>query len=194
MKVAIGFFGITRSLRFTIDSINKQIFDVFKTNDIDYEVFIHTYHLDSYTNKRTNEDYKNIDNSEYKLLNAHYIQIDNQDEIKKQLNLEQYRTHKDPWKTQYNAVDNFILGSYSKFKLTKMIENTNNQYDYIIFMRPDCYYTHTFKLNFFNNVSDSSVVIPKFSSWGKYCINDRFSITNMKTYKIYGLLKYIIYL
>ena len=110
----------------------------------------------------------------------------NQDEIKKQLDLKKYRSRPDPWKTNYNSVDNYILGCYSKFQLTKMIEKTNNNYDYIIFMRPDCCYKEKFKLDFLNGIDDNSIVIPKFASWGKYKVNDRFSITNMSTYKIYG--------
>jgi len=55
MKVAIGFFGITRSLKYSIESINKNIFDVFKENNIEYDIFIHTYFLKSYDNKRANE-------------------------------------------------------------------------------------------------------------------------------------------
>ena len=186
MRVAIGFFGITRSLKYTIGSINKNIFDVFNTNNIDYDVFMHTYYLDSYANKRTGEKYENIDNNEYKLLNADYLEIDNQDEIKTQLDLKKYRTHPDPWKTNYNSVDNYILACYSKFQLTKMIEKTKNDYDYILFMRPDCLYTYVLQLKFLKQATDSNIVIPNFSGWGKYCLNDRFAITNMKTYKIYG--------
>ena len=53
-------------------------------------------------------------------------------------------------------------------------------------MRPDCSYEQIFKLEFLNGVNNNSIVIPKFSSWGKYKVNDRFSITNMSTYQIYG--------
>ena len=65
MKIAIGFFGITRSLKYTIDSINKNFFDVFKSNNIDYDIFIHSYILKSYKNNRTGEkitDSTKIDN------------------------------------------------------------------------------------------------------------------------------------
>ena len=143
----------------------------------------------SYKNIRTGETYVDntmIDNDEYKLLNPKYYKIDNQDDIKKKLDLPKYRTHGDPWNTNFNSLDNYILGSYSRNELTNMIENTKNKYDYILFLRPDCLYLDKFDLNYLNLVNDYSIVIPDFHLYGKYNINDRFAITNSKTYKIYG--------
>ena len=188
MKIAIGFFGITRSLKYTINYIKENIFNIFKLNNIEYDIFIHTYFLTNYKNIRTKENINDekIDNKEYKLLNADYIEIDNQEEIKKKLNLKLYRTYRDPWNTNYNSVDNFILGNYSKFKLTNMIENTNINYDYILYIRPDCFYYNKFNIKYLNKVNNNTIVIPNIHCHGRYNINDRFAITNKKTYKIYG--------
>ena len=41
-----------------------------------------------------------------------------------------------------------------------MIEKTNNNYDYIIFIRPDCCYKQKLKLDFLNGIDDNSIVIP----------------------------------
>ena len=188
MLIAIGFFGITRSLKHTIKSINEKVFDTFKEKNIEYHIFIHTFHLTTYKNIRTGEivNDSDIDNEEYKLLNAHYIEIDNQEEIKQNINMSLYRTHKDPWNTQYNSVDNFILAQYSKLKLTKMIEETKNNYKYILFMRPDCLYLDKFRIEWFDLIDDHSIVIPNFHLDNITKFNDRFSITNLNTYKIYG--------
>jgi hypothetical protein len=188
MKVAIGFFGITRSLKYTIASIKENILDVLKLNNIDYDIFVHTFFLTKYKNIRTVENIKDtdIDNEEYKLLNANYIQIDDQERIKEQINISLYRTHPDPWNTNYNSVDNFILGQYSKLMLTNLIEKQQFNYDYILFMRPDCLYTQKFQIDFLNHINNNTIVIPDFHLFSKYKFNDRFSITNTNTYKIYG--------
>lgn len=188
MKICLGFFGITRSLKHTIESINNNILDVLKLNNIEYDIYLHTYYLNSYSNKRHNEivNTTDIDNSEYKLLNADYIEIDHQDTIKKKINLSSYRTHPDPWYSDYNSVDNFILGQYSKLRLTNMIEKSKINYDYILFMRPDCLYLDKLPIDFFNLVNDNSIIIPNFHLFGTIPFNDRFCISNMKTYKIYG--------
>ena len=53
MKVVVGFFGITRSLKYTIESINENIFNILKINNIEYDIYIHTYYLTNYKNIRT---------------------------------------------------------------------------------------------------------------------------------------------
>lgn len=189
MRIALGFFGITRSLKYVIASIKENILNVLHLSNIDYDIFVHTYYLSTdFVNNRTKErvDIKNIDNEEYKLLNANYLQVDDQETIKKNINLLQYRTHMDPWYSNYNSVDNFILAQYSKLMLTNMIEKSNNNYDYILFLRPDCLYLNKFDVNFLKSANDHTLCIPNFHLFGPYNFNDRFCIATMKTYKLYG--------
>jgi len=197
MKIGLAFFGITRSLKYTIKYIKLNILDILTRNNIEYDIFIHTYKLNSYKNIRTNEFINNIDNDEYKLLNAKYIQIDDQDEIKEKINLPLYRTNADPWETDYNSVDNFILAQYSKSQLVNMIEKSNIIYDYIIFLRPDVLYVNKFDIDFLKKITDNSICIPNFHLYNfkndDIKFNDRFCITNMKTYKLYGdIYKYLL--
>jgi hypothetical protein len=187
-KVALVFFGITRSLRFCYDSIKDKIFDELKKENISYDIYQHTYSLDNYENERTGEKLDTVDNNEYKILQADFVMIENQDEIKKKLNLKQYRTHKDPWKGNYNSVDNMILGHYSKKQATTMIENSGIQYDYIIFIRPDCLYLNKLNLNFIKEANNKTIVMPNFHCHSQFRINDRFAITTMNNYKIYGCI------
>ena len=42
-RAAICFFGLTRSLAYTIESIRSSVFDPLILNGIDYSVFVHTY-------------------------------------------------------------------------------------------------------------------------------------------------------
>ena len=77
IKIALAFFGITRSLKYTIDSIKKNILEVFKKNNIDCTIFMHTYKLNVYKNPRTGESTDKIDNEEY-LIN---LPTEPQDEL-----------------------------------------------------------------------------------------------------------------
>ena len=139
MIVAICFFGITRSLKYTINSIEEHIINVLNNNNIEFKTFMHTYQINStYINKRTKEKCENVDNTEYKLLNPNYIKIDDQDTIKKNLNLKHYRTHPDPWDTGYSSVNNYILGQYSKLQVTKLLTESEQVFDYVLYVRPDC--------------------------------------------------------
>ena len=185
MRIALGFWGITRSLKYTIQSIKQHIISPLRQQNIEIIIYMHTYKVNStYNNIRTNELQIQLDNDEYKLLRPNYIQIDDQDEIKKQINIEQYRTHRDPWNTDYNSVDNFICAMYSKQQLVSMISKSEQKFDYIMFLRPDVLYKNTINTSLFSHVRDHTICIPNFALY--YHFNDRFAITNMITYKIYG--------
>ena len=67
-----------------------------------------------------------------------------------------------------------------------MIEEREDEYDYIIFIRPDCLYVENLDIRFFDLINSKTIVIPNFHCYGKYKINDRFAITDKETYKIYG--------
>ena len=43
MKVALCFWGLTRSLKYTIYSIQKYILNVLKIHNIEYKIFLHTF-------------------------------------------------------------------------------------------------------------------------------------------------------
>jgi len=162
------------------------VFDICKANNIEYTVFLHTFSLTTYSNIRTREKTETVNNDEYKLLTPDYSTIDDQDTVKALINLPLYRTHPDPWHTQYNSVDNFILAQYSKLKVVQLIESTNTAYDYVIFIRPDCRYNEPFQIDFLKNATDTQICIPNFHLYGRYNFNDRFCIATMATYKVYG--------
>jgi hypothetical protein len=186
MKIAFAFFGITRSLKYTIESIQKNIFAVIKAAGAEYDIFMHTYRLSSYENQRTGEKLSAVNNEEYKLLEPNYLEIHDQDELKRTIQITNYRTKADPWNTNYNSVDNFILGQFSKSRLTTMIHNSKNEYDYLIFIRPDCLYKQPFNTEFLRQANDTTICIPNFHTYGPHKFNDRFCIATMRTYSTYG--------
>lgn len=124
MKLALLFWGLTRSLKYTIKSINKNILNIFKEKNIDFDIFLHTYKSNEiYNNYRTKEKDILLNFDEYKLLNPTYFIFDDLEKIKKNLNLELYRSHKDPWNSNYNSVDNFILSLYSKKRVINLLNS-----------------------------------------------------------------------
>jgi len=185
MKIALAFWGLTRSLKYTIKSINEKILGILKTNNIDYKIFMHTWFVSTlYNNKRANEKNIILDNEEFKLLNPDYIEIHNQDEFKNNINFQAFRTHPDPWKTNYQTVDNFICAMFSKSRCSQLIKKSNENFDYIIFLRPDVIYLNNFNINFFKLVNNNNICIPNFSLHSKF--NDRFCICNKNNYLLYG--------
>ncbi len=187
MKIALCFWGITRSLKYCIQSIQTNILYELKRNKIEYTIFMHTYSIKSKTiNFRTKEIYNNVNNNEYKLLNPDHILIDSQEEIKKNINLKKYRSYPDPWNTKYNSVDNFILAMYSKSKVTKLLKENFNDFKYVIYLRPDIKYIQKFNTMFFKNIDNNNIGIPNFCLHPLSKFNDRFAICNEYNYHIYG--------
>lgn len=188
MKVALAFWGLTRSLKYTIDSINTNIIDILKANNIDYKIFMHTWIINGiYNNTHGGEKNIILDNDEYKLLNPDYIERHDQDDFKKHINFKAFRSQRDPWKSNYQTTNNFICAMYSKLRCTMLIENSKENFDYVIFLRPDVQFINKFDINFFKFVNNKTICVPNFAcKHSRYKFNDRFCISNIKTYKIYG--------
>lgn len=184
MKIAICFWGLTRSLKYTIDSIKKNIFDVLTEKNIDYDKFLHTYYFDGeFNNRYTNEKSVSLDFEEYKLLEADYVKIENQDEVKKTIDFSKYdyngKVHNN--RTMRN---NAVLGLNSMKEVTKMVEETEIKYDYIMFIRPDCKFLKKFNTRWFILSHGKKVLTPSFGKSGGY--NDRMFIGNYNQGIIFG--------
>lgn len=189
MKVAICFWGLTRSLKYTHESIQKHIFDVLKKQDVEYKIFMHTYvFYTSYHNPRAalegevgeegeegeeREELK-LDFEEYKLLAPDYVQIDNQDKIKYEIDLFQYRNQKDPWDSDYVCLDNFLCAMYSKKQLGMMVEKSGIEFDYVLYLRPDVLYLNDFNIDYFSLTKEKHVCTPNFHLFPK--LNDRLCL------------------
>jgi len=75
-KVAVLFFGLTRSVTDTIDSIRQYLFQPILETGMEYDVFIHTYQINgSYHNRWANEHVKEYDNEQYKLLDPKLFRV-----------------------------------------------------------------------------------------------------------------------
>jgi 16S rRNA C967 or C1407 C5-methylase (RsmB/RsmF family) len=68
--VAICFYGLTRSLRWTLPSIEKCIFGALDEQHVEYVVYTHTFTLpgDALTNARTGESGEKLDRDEWRSL------------------------------------------------------------------------------------------------------------------------------
>ena len=176
MRVALGFWGLTRSLRLTYPTIRQHILDVLKKNNIEYTIFLHTYIVHTpYSNPRNNEFNLILDNTEYQLLEANYVQREDQDAVKHTLNLPDYRTYPDPWDTDYNMVDNFVLAMYSKKQLGHLIRTSGQSFDYVLFLRPDVQFLNDFDPTWFNLTTPTQICVPEFHCFS-FQFNDRFAI------------------
>jgi hypothetical protein len=126
-----------------------------------------------------------VDKSEFSLLDAHSVYIEDENAVKKRLNFDQYRYHYDYYTTDYKNIDNFIWAMYSKKKLCKLIRDSGTTYDYILICRPDMKYESLFDVRFFDYANENTICCPNNHVFYQR-INDRFFILTDATLDRFG--------
>ena len=182
--VAICFFGLTRSLDFTIDSIKNNILAPLEESNINYDIILHTYDLKSIKLKRSGENNK-LNTEEWNKLNPDYYKIDNQDTFDKSYNYEYVKSFGDAWNTNFENTINLIRQFNSLKQVWKLVESTKNNYECLIFLRPDLKYTTKLDIRYINkNLHSNIILTPYWHKWGG--INDRIGIGNYNTMEKYA--------
>ncbi len=54
-RYAICFYGIMRTMNITVPTLQHHIFELIKNAGDEYDVFVHTYSMDTYSNARAKE-------------------------------------------------------------------------------------------------------------------------------------------
>jgi len=192
-KIAILFFGLTRSLHKTIQSLHDNLFNVLRDNSYEYDTFIHTYKIQGeYNNQWAHESTKNYINEDVEaLLKPTYFIHDNQQDIVKTIKFEDYYKNLGDWRgkppemVRY-LIRNMCLALYSKKQITKLFEQHKDEYDYAIIIRPDMMLKTKLDINWFNELRDDTIIIPECDSYGG--CNDRLCIGTVNTILYYGTL------
>jgi len=181
VRVAICFFGLTRSLKFTLPSIEKFVLGPLKAHNIKYDTYLHSYKMKTpYSNPRAGESGITLDTNEYKMLEPDFHMLEDKEMVSKRLRLDQYRTKGDPWGKEkaaipgdFTTLDNHILYLWSQKQLTEMVKENLKRYTHIVFCRPDVLYQVPLQINWFSFKSDK-ICIPNFGLCGN--VNDRFAL------------------
>jgi hypothetical protein len=192
-KVAIIFFGLTRSLNKTIDSIKKHLFEILSMNSIDYDIFIHHYKIfGSYENIWSKEKTLNYVNEDIQsLLNPKYELFDVQQDTIDIINFDEYYKKLGNWTGMSTTltkllIRNMCLALYSKKKITSLFESYKDDYDYAIIMRPDLSLKSDINIEWFNELNEQNIIIPSCDGF-RGC-NDRFCIGTPNIVTYYGSL------
>ena len=184
-KIAICFFGLTRSLDYTLDSIKQNIFSPLKESNINYDIILHSYDLNFLKMKRSGENNK-LNTEEWKQLNPDYVKIDNQDTFDESYNYEYVKSFGDAWNTNFENTINFIRQLNSLKQVWKLAEKSKTEYDCYLFIRPDLKYTTKLDVNQVKDAANNikSIYIPTWHKWGG--VNDRMALGCYNTIKFYA--------
>jgi hypothetical protein len=178
-KIAVCYFGMTRSTKFVYESHKQKLYDILKNNNIDYQIYMHTWETEKNIIWENPCEIPN-DYNEYKLLNPDFYKIERQDDFLKTINFENYfnenlyktyggDTHHE-WRPQ--LILNHLCALESQKRAYNMVIESNIQYNFIIFIRPDVMVLNNFDINWLNTNYD--IMIPNTDHHEG--LNDRFAM------------------
>jgi hypothetical protein len=180
-KIAICYWGMTRSTKYVYKSHFNNLFNILTNNSIDYEVFMHTWKVENDQNIIwENVSDVPIDYQEYALLKPNFYKIEEQKNFKDQINfseyfnIELYDKHggDTPHEWRPQLIMNHLCALESQKRVYKMVMDSSTIFDYIMFIRPDVEILNPFDINIFNAPFD--IIIPSYDHHEG--LNDRFAI------------------
>ena len=197
MRIALLFWGLIRGLKHTIESIRKNVIMPLKNGGYEVDVFLHTYYFDGlYSNVRHKVRNVKLDFDEYKMLNPKYYIVENQDVVKKRINLQKYRKRPDHFKNNYQSNDYHILALYSQQQVTRLFDRFKDEYNYCFYLRPDVLFMHKFDIKWLQMIKENRMVVPGWKHYKhkkEYAENNRMCICHPKdAYKYGDILKFLL--
>lgn len=173
LRVAVAFFGITRSLRLTVSSIQERIIAPARAIASDVQLFGHFYDQGQINNPRSNE-LGALDRDEYKLLELDVLEREAPNACLALHDYEGLKTFGDPWKDDFVSLRNLVHQLHSLKRVTEMTMAW--QPHMVIFTRPDLYYHHsaTQHLEAQIGIDRECILLPDWAQWHGF--NDRFAI------------------
>lgn len=191
MKVAIAYFGLTRSLRYVYKNHEEMIYKTLKENNIEYDIFIHTWKIEQ------NEVWDKIinvpiDENEYMLLNSSYSKKDVQTDFLENLQFDLYH-NKEEWdkygdNPAHEWIPKLILNHIcmleSQRRVSDMILDSNVVYDRVIFIRPDAIFLDNLDCTSMLEQTPDTVIIPNHNHHEG--LNALFAILHYSTFQYYG--------
>lgn len=189
MHIAIAVWGLMRSLPFTIESFREMCLKPIVNQGHTYELFVHTYNFSgSYINLRSKETPVQLNFSDWKLLGADEVLIENQDAFNDQFPFQDYMSKGDPWKSNFTSFKNHLRALHSLHQVTLAVESASKwtHFDGVAFLRPDVLYLNELPISLLSTYPDT-LFLPNFHrncAGGQY--NDRMVLADVTSALTYG--------
>lgn len=187
MRAIVVFFGITRSLRFTCDSINTNIIEPLHAAGFSVRLIGHFNLPQRINNPRSGESNVAVESDEWRLLSFDSITVEPQIETSIAGPLSIALGYPDCFGDGYRSVRNICYQLFSLARLrTLMVEQTTSPGDVILVLRPDLLYVDPLDpMGDLGPILDGRVdlIVPGWQSWGG--VNDRFAFATRTAVDLY---------
>jgi hypothetical protein len=182
-KIAICFFGITRSLTFTIQNIVENVITPARELG-EVKIFCHFFDQKKIDNPRSGESFA-LNTKEYELLNADDVVLEKPDAFLLTSKFKEVTAYGDAFGDGHVSTRNLFHQLRSLNCVTNRALAWNP--DIVIFLRPDLFYHDSFldTLKKAVQAKEPCLHLPNWQHWGG--MNDRFSVAVGKSaIKSYG--------
>ena len=197
LRVAVCYWGLTRSTRYVYKTHQRRVFDIFTSNGIAFDVFMHTWSANA-TFYWYNEFPVLPDKDEWKLLRPTHFARDDQAEFLGALNFSDYFYKKDwdakPMEHEWHPqlLRNHICALESLRRVTVMAKAAA-RHDLVLFIRPDTRIDTSIDVQWLrdlehantrNGGNESVIILPNHGQYDGY--NDQFAVVHWKDCESYG--------
>lgn len=171
-RIAICFFGITRSLSYTIDSIRLNVLEPARRCG-ETRLFAHLFRQSRIDNPRSGES-GSLDVDEYQLLAADHVELEDPYLCLESMNYKEHVQRPDPWDDDYRSFRNFLHQLHSLDRVGSLALEWGP--DVYVFVRPDLRYLDSFEpfISQALRAKQPTVFYPNWQHHGG--MNDRFAV------------------
>lgn len=183
-RIAVCFFGITRSLAYTLPSIEKAVLAPAHATG-ETRLFGHFFRQTRIESPRTGEAVE-VDPDEHRLLPLDAVELEVPGACLETWSFDEIQTYGDFWSNDFHTVRNLVHQLHSIRRVTLMALDWEP--DIVLFVRPDLYYFDSFArpLGRLARRPAPLCMLPYWHGWGGY--NDRFALVRGRScIRRYGL-------
>ena len=183
-KICICFYGLVqRSLKYTLQSIETNIFEILNKHNIEYDIYLHTYDATISHSTRSGEYNIEVDVNDYKLLNPKKYIIESYSDFNEHFDFKNFtEQYNDPWNNNYESMINWIREMNSHLRVTALWEHDKKDYDLCLYLRADLTYITPLPITYIMEHLDSRRNTLFTVPWGKSDgLNDFIGIGDCNT-------------
>jgi hypothetical protein len=173
-RVALAFFGINQSLRWTFTSLERHVFAPLRAHCVQFDVYLHTYTDALVDNPRAGEVNVSLPGSAemIDLLQPARYELSSSAQADAAMPLQRFskRGLRYPPVTARNLLRQF----YSLERVTRLWGGKSSAYAAVAYLRPDLKYVRPLDVVGALSVRMSEVIVPYWRSWTG--LNDRLAI------------------
>jgi len=178
MKIAVCFVGVTRNYsKYTLDSIQRNLFDVVAKHDPHFKRFAHFNKLAVLNNERSRENNVALDQEDYKLLGCDEVEQTDQALVDQQIDFEYLKQFGNTWKDDFGTLKNVLRQMYSLNCVADIVERQKTKFDLVIYSRICLKYYKPAEIP--RTIHPRTLYTPWFERF--HGLNDRFALGDQET-------------